>query len=86
MHDLCQSEPVITATRLVIVSIGFHFYFYIFIFCLFAFSRAAYVAHGGSQARGRIGAVATGLHHNHSNLGFEPRFRPTPQLTAMPDP
>ena len=37
---------------------------------------------GGSQARGRIGAVATGLH----NAGSEPRLRPIPHLTAMPDP
>ena len=30
------------------------------------------------QARGRIGAVATGLHHSHSNAGSEPHLRPTP--------
>ena len=33
---------------------------------------AASAAYGGSQARGRIGAAATGLH--------------TPQLTEMPNP
>ena len=55
--------------------------------CLFAFfSRADPAAHGGSQARGRIGAVATGLHHSHSNAESEPRLRPMPQLTATPDP
>ena len=37
-------------------------------FCLFAFCRAAPTAYGGSQARGRIGAVAAGLHQNHSNV------------------
>ena len=37
-------------------------------FCLF---RAAPVAHGGSQARGGIGAVAAGLHHSHSNARSE---------------
>ena len=52
-------------------------------FCL---SRAALKAYGGSQARGLIGAVAAGLHHSHSYSGSEPRLRPTPQLTAMPDP
>ena len=57
-----------------------------FFFCLFAFPRAASAAYGGSQARGLIGAVAAGLHHNHSNAGSEPHLRPTPQLTAMPDP
>ena len=52
-------------------------------FCLF---RAAPVAHGGSQAKGRIGAAAAGLHHSHSNMGSEMSLRPTPQLTATPDP
>ena len=32
-----------------------------FFFCLFAFSRATFKAHGGSQARGLIGGVAAGL-------------------------
>ena len=32
-----------------------------FFFCLFAFSRAAPAARGGSQARGRIRAFAAGL-------------------------
>ena len=44
------------------------------------------MAYEGSQATGRIGAVAAGLHHSHSNAGSEPRLRPTPQLTAIPDP
>ena len=55
-------------------------------FCLFAFSRAAPVAYGGSQARDLIGAVAAGLHQSHSNTRSEPRLQPTPQLTAIPDP
>ena len=61
------------------------FYFILF-FSLFAFSRAAPAAHGGSQARGLIRAVAAGLYQSHSNAGSEPRLRPTPQLTATPDP
>ena len=40
-----------------------------FFFCLF---RAPTAAHGGSQARGLIGAIAAGLHHNHSSAGSEP--------------
>ena len=56
-----------------------------FCFCLFAISRVAPSAYGGSQARGRIGAVATGLRQSHSNAGSEPRLQPTPQLTATPD-
>jgi len=65
---------------------------FFFFFCLFVFvvvvvaiSWAAPAAYGGSQARGRIGAVATGLRQSHSNAGSEPRLQPTPQLTAMPD-
>ena len=42
-----------------------------FFFCLF---RAALMAYGGSQARGRIGAVAASLHHSHGNVGSEPRL------------
>ena len=53
--------------------------------CCFAFSRAVPVAYGGSQARGPIGAVATGLRPSHSNAGFEPCLQPTPQLTAIPN-
>ena len=52
-------------------------------FCPF---RAAPVAYGGSQAKGPIGAVAAGLHHSHSIAGSKPHLRPTPQLTATPDP
>ena len=37
----------------------------VFFFGLFAISKAPPVAHGGSQARGLIGAAATGLHHSH---------------------
>ena len=44
-----------------------------FFFFLFAFSRAAPTAYGGSQARGLIGAVAASLHQSHSNAGSEPR-------------
>ena len=55
-----------------------------FVFWLFLWAAPA--AYGGSQARGRIGAVATGLRQSHSNAGSEPRLQPTPQLTEMPDP
>jgi len=44
------------------------------------------MACGGSQARGGIGAIAAGLHHSHSNVGFELHLQPTPQLMATPDP
>ena len=51
--------------------------------CLF---RAAPEAHRGSQVRRHIGAIAAGLHHSHSNVGYEPCLGATPQLTTMPDP
>ena len=41
---------------------------------------------GGSQARGRIRAAADGLCHSYSNARSDPCLRPTPELTAMPDP
>ena len=44
------------------------------------------MAHGNSQARGQIRAVAAGLRHRHSNSGSELHLRSTPQLSAMPDP
>ena len=59
-------------------------------FCLFVFFfllfRAAPMAYGGFHARGKIGAVAAGLCHSHSNTESEPHLQPTPQLTAMLHP
>ena len=46
-------------------------YLCIYVFC---FIRAALVAYGSSQARGPLGAVATGLSHSHSNSGSEPHL------------
>ena len=37
------------------------------------------------EARGRIGAAAAGLHHNHSNARSKLCLQPTPQLMAMTD-
>ena len=39
-----------------------------------------------SRLGGKIGAVATDLHHSNSNMGSEPCLQPTPQLTATLDP
>ena len=57
-----------------------------FFFVVVAISRAAPLAYGGSQARGLIGAVATGLYQSHSIGGSELCLQPTPQLTATLDP
>ena len=54
--------------------------------CLLAFSRDTPVAHGGSQARGLIGAAAASIRQSLSNVGSKPCLKPTPQLRAMPDP
>ena len=64
------------------------FCFLLLVFCLFGLFRAAPEAYGGSQARGRIGAVAASLQHSHShsNTRSEPRLQPISQLTATPDP
>ena len=51
------------------------------VFCLF---RATPVAYGDSRARGQIRAVATSLHHSHSNARSEPRQQTTTQLMATP--
>ena len=59
------------------------FFVVVVVVCLF---RAIPTAYGGSQTKGRIGAIATGLQHSHSNARFEPHLWPTPQLTATPDP
>ena len=64
-------------------SITFLFFFFFPVFGLF---RAEPMAHGGSQARGLIGAVASGLCQSHSNAGSKPNLRPTPQLVEMLDP
>ena len=50
-------------------------------FCLFLFFMATPEAYGGSQARGRIRAVAAGPHpsHSRSHTGSKPRLPPTPQ-------
>ena len=50
-----------------LMQLSCHFYF--LFFCPF---RAAPAAHGGSQVRGPIEAVAAGPHHSHSN----PRSKP----------
>ena len=48
--------------------------------------RATPMAFGSSQARGRIGAAAAGLHLSHSNDRSKLCLWCIPQLTAMLDP
>ena len=51
--------------------VSFFLLFFLFSFFLF---RVALAAHGGSQARGLIEAVAAGLQHSHSNARSEPHM------------
>ena len=86
---ICRISPKLTFHSS--VTISFLFFFFVFCRLLFvvvvvAISWAAPEAYGGSQARGPIGAVATSLHHSHSNAGSEPRLQPTSQLMTLPDP
>ena len=70
---LAKSEisPPLTAGKMFQLDLIF---LILFIFCLFAILGAAPAAYGGSQARGRIGAVATGLRQGHSNMGSKPHL------------
>ena len=56
------------------------------LFVYFFLFRATLAAYGGSQAMGQIGATAASLRQCHSKARCELRPRPTPQLTATPDP
>ena len=58
-----KCQHTVSTNYLMLISL----YTYLFFPRLFAFSRAAPAAYGGSQARGLIGAVATGLRQSHSN-------------------
>ena len=72
MEGLSKQEPKPLQPHPSCQSLGFLRKYYDFFF--FVFFRAASTAYGGSQARGRIGAVAASLHHSHSNAGPEPHL------------
>ena len=61
----------------------FSFLFFFFFSLLF---RASRTAHGSSQARDVIGAIAASLHHSHSNTGYEPCLWPMLRYMATSDP
>ena len=85
MEDRDLSRTLRISKTVIIIILKVLFLKSIFFFGLFAISWAAPTAYGGSQARGRIGAVAARLRQSHSNAGSEPCLWPTPQLTATPD-
>jgi len=80
-----RSDSLRAEMCMIYVTFVFLFVCFSLFFCFVIF-RAAATAYGGSQARGRIGALAVGLHHSRSNAGSKPHLRPLPQLTAMLDP
>lgn len=53
---------------------------------IFFFYTAAPGAYESSQARGPIGAAATGLHHSQGNTKSQVNLRPMAQLAATLDP
>ena len=82
-YGKCHSLPDVVSFQFYCVYIEKK---YIYTYIFFVLSRAAPAAYGCSQARGLIGALATGLHQNHSDMGSEPHLRSTPELTETPDP
>ena len=76
--------PAGLSQKVLLRELGGHKLSFFFFFGLFGISWAAPAAYGGSQAGGLIGAVAAS--HSHSHMGSKPSLRPTPQLTAIPDP
>ena len=48
-----------------------HYSLFLHLFIYFLLFMATTVAYRGSQAKGPVGAAATGLHHSHSNTGSE---------------
>ena len=74
-HLLILERPLIILGTLSAHSLRILFFLDSYIsflsFCLF---RASPTAHGGSQARGLIGATAAGLHQSHSKARSEPRL------------
>ena len=62
------------------------FLLFFFFFWYFVFLRAAATVYEGSQARGLMGAVVTGLHQSHSNTRSEPCLRLTTAHGNTGDP
>ena len=60
----------------------FPFFFFVFL----PFLGQLPTAYGGSQARGLIGATASGLYQCHSNMGSKLHLRPTPQQCQILNP
>ena len=77
-HTIGPHNPNLSSKYL-----AFPFTLSVFLFVFFCCSVGP-LAHGSSQARGRIGTAAAGL--RHSNARSKLPLPPTPQLTVPPDP
>ena len=66
-------------------SVAQMFFIYLFIYLFIYVFLGLHPRHMEIPRLG-VGAVATCLHHYHSNTRFEPHLRPTPQLMATSDP
>ena len=62
------------------------FFFFLFLFCFALFFRATPVAYGSSKARGLIELQLSAYNTAATMQDPSHSLRPTPQLTAMPDP
>ena len=81
-NTICEMNMYTKSTYFIYLYILFYFIlFFVFLPFLGPFPQ-----HGGSQARGLISVVATGLCQSHSNVGSKLCLGPTPQLMATPDP
>ena len=79
-----MSQNSLQKDKLPTLIIEFYFGFFLGGGVCFLLFRATPAAYATAQAKGQIGATAASLHHSHARS--EPCLRPTPQLTAMPDP
>ena len=73
-YNLPDLKHVILILPNIITTVNNHVNLHFILIFYFCLSRATPTAYGGSQTRGQIRAVATGLHHSHSNMGSKPRL------------
>ena len=76
LRHQAQQATCLPSTLLLGAQESAFFFFFFFLF------RAAPVAYGSSQARGRISATAAGLQHSHRDARSKPHPRPMPHLIA----
>ena len=78
-----RGHPAALLGRLTPESQSRHLFFFFFFFFIFGPHPPPMEV---TTLGGRIRFTAAALHHSHSHVGSELHLRPTPQLTAIPDP